>query len=72
MAELINEKICPFCERDNRCSINDDAACWCRKMEVPKGLIDLLAVELKDKACICSVCIEAYNNSAQLFQEKHS
>lgn len=72
MSELINDKICPFCKRDNRCGVKDASACWCQKVEVPKGLVDLLAVELKEKSCICSVCIEAYHSSAQLFQKKYS
>jgi hypothetical protein len=70
MSGFINEKICPFCQIDNRCGVNSASICWCHEVEVPEGLINLLAVEVKDKSCICSSCIDAYKNNTQLFKEK--
>lgn len=75
MPELVNDKMCPFCQRDNQCGVDDALSCWCREVIIPQGLIDLLAIErssikYKDKACICSACVNTYNDNPQLFQQK--
>ena len=80
MPELVNDKMCPFCQRDNQCGVDNALNCWCREVIIPQGLADLLAIErpsiksssikYKDKACICSTCVNAYNDNPQLFQQK--
>lgn len=53
------DKICPICGKDNNCKHNKD--CWCTKVTVPKGLIDLIPKEKRGTACVCKECIDKYN-----------
>lgn len=70
--EFEKEKLCPFCQDNNRCAVNSDSACWCSNVVVPEGIIELLPLSLKDKSCICLTCINEYKNNALEFSEKHN
>ncbi|WP_350226383.1 cysteine-rich CWC family protein [Thalassotalea sediminis] len=57
------EFICPLCQRENRCGINNETACWCLTAKVPKALIRQLPTSKQGKACICAKCIAAFNTN---------
>ena len=66
----MNEQICPLCLQENLCDISARQGCWCYKVEVPQGLIDLLAEPIKGKQCICNVCINRYIANPESFKIK--
>ena len=70
MLEAKENYLCPFCRSDNQCGVEAIAACWCREKKVPQGLVDLLPLASKKKYCICATCIDAYNKSRSLFEER--
>ena len=65
-------KLCPFCQNNNRCTVNSDAACWCSNTIIPEGLVALLPLSLKDKRCICLSCIKDYKNDTLAFTHRHN
>lgn len=56
----LDEKHCPLCGGENRCMADSEEECWCTKENVPKGIIELVPEEAKDKYCICHNCIDNY------------
>ncbi|RBW43795.1 hypothetical protein DS885_12725 [Psychromonas sp. B3M02] len=66
----MNKQICPLCLHQNRCDVSAKQDCWCNKVVVPQGLIDLLAEAVKDKQCICNVCISRYVADPENFKVK--
>ncbi|MGJ8582365.1 MAG: cysteine-rich CWC family protein, partial [Psychromonas sp.] len=52
---------CPLCLQDNSCDVKAKKGCWCSQIEVPAGLLDLLDDNMKNKQCICHVCISRFN-----------
>ena len=58
----MDDKICPLCGQDNNCqSGNKD--CWCKTVEFPEGIFDLIPEEKRGKACICLSCVNKYNDN---------
>ncbi|WP_448564754.1 cysteine-rich CWC family protein [Thalassotalea ganghwensis] len=53
--------ICPLCQQDNQCQLNEKHPCWCTKEVVSKALIDKVAKEKQGKVCICLACIRKFN-----------
>lgn len=55
---------CPLCGQSNDCQLCTVHAykgrCWCMKVEVPDALLRRLPPDLKNRACICSKCIENF------------
>ena len=64
----MNSTVCPFCQRDNCCTANSNA-CWCKIINVPSALIELLPTNAINKQCICQTCIESYQKDAIAFKE---
>lgn len=54
------KKICPVCQSNNRCDVDNAKGCWCMTIGVPTELIESLVVSDKDKRCICQACIEKF------------
>jgi hypothetical protein len=63
---------CPICQQNNACGNLENPAsesCWCRDAELtfPKALIETLPSDMRNKACICRRCVQAYlDQQAQL------
>ena len=57
--ENIDERVCPICGRDNKCTKDKD--CWCMEKEIPAELIERVPLEKRDKACICETCVDAFH-----------
>lgn len=55
----LDERLCPLCERENHCSVQS-GECWCFHTKVPQELLDRIPVELRNKVCICSKCVEEF------------
>jgi len=53
------EKICPICGKENNCQL-DNKDCWCKHIEIPKYILDMVPEDKRGKACICRSCIEKY------------
>ncbi|MCP5079148.1 MAG: cysteine-rich CWC family protein [Psychromonas sp.] len=62
-------KTCPFCQQDNSCSANS-TSCWCQQATIPSALIKLLPSSDIDRACICSTCINSFQQDPKAFKEK--
>lgn len=67
MKETINEAICPFCQTLNNCMAHDDKPCWCKQVEIPQELLDLVPNTKKHKVCICLRCIQAFKDTPEAF-----
>lgn len=59
---------CPLCGSDNRCAMEIEratgeaqAACWCASQRFAPELLARLPAQARDKACICSHCLAAFN-----------
>jgi len=62
MTEAALSKCCPLCGKANTCQADTAPHnCWCLEVTVPQELIDKVPSNLRDKACICRVCIERYH-----------
>lgn len=66
------EKICPFCKKDNNCKVLKPSSCWCMKIKIPDELKDLVPEEKKIKSCICKICVEEYLKNPISFKNKYS
>ncbi len=62
---------CPFCHRSNNCMVQSPSACWCMQVDIPNALIELLPEAAKEKSCICSACIELFNQDAKQFKNSY-
>ncbi|QHT61471.1 cysteine-rich CWC family protein [Paenibacillus lycopersici] len=46
---------CPICGQSNACE--GSLACWCGKESFPRGLLELVPDEFRNRACICRACL---------------
>jgi hypothetical protein len=69
MVEQFNEFLCPFCQRSNACGAKSDAPCWCFQEPVPKDLLALLPQASRNKACVCQLCINAFQEDPESFRK---
>jgi Cysteine-rich CWC len=57
---LIESKVCPICNRDNKCAISNGEqfnSCWCMTITIPAELLE----KSPDKSrCICQKCVNEY------------
>ncbi|WP_077367102.1 cysteine-rich CWC family protein [Anaerosalibacter sp. Marseille-P3206] len=53
------EKICPICGKGNNCQ-HGSKDCWCKHIEIPKYVLEMVPEDKRGKACICKSCIEKY------------
>lgn len=53
--------MCPLCQANNYCGVNDTKPCWCMAESIPKPLLEKVPPNLKNKACICKACVEKFN-----------
>jgi prepilin-type N-terminal cleavage/methylation domain-containing protein/prepilin-type processing-associated H-X9-DG protein len=55
---------CPLCGEPNECQLCSPAAykgaCWCAAVEIPAALLARVPAELRDRACVCRRCVEAF------------
>ena len=58
----VDPNMCPLCGEENNCMANSAERCWCNDVTVPQALLDLVPVNLRDKACICRSCIKNFND----------
>jgi len=65
------DKSCPFCKKDNNCQVNN-SNCWCKTVNIPRELIELLPKEHKRVSCICKVCINEYIKNPSEFKVKYN
>ncbi len=42
--------------------------CWCFTKKVPQGLLEGIAREKRGKACVCSQCIDRYNEENKVMK----
>jgi len=59
----MNENLCPLCQSQNLCGVNNKKACWCSKIHIPSELIDTLPNEVKNKACLCQKCVAKFQSA---------
>lgn len=63
-----NEKLCPFCNRENACMASGTPkACWCTQVRVPIELQRLIPAHMHNKSCICADCIRQFNQDPEGF-----
>ncbi len=61
-SQLGHHEQCPLCGGDNRCRVAKGhlykGACWCHEIVVPSQVLQRLAEEWSEPACLCRVCLE--------------
>jgi len=67
--KFIKQSLCPFCQCENSCGIDEKNSCWCFDTEVPRELLTLISDNSGNKACICLKCINLFNQNAEYFKE---
>lgn len=51
---------CPLCGEPNRCAmLKGEADCWCRRVTIPREVIERIPPEAKGVACVCERCATA-------------
>ena len=63
------QKRCPLCGGPNGCAVAEGRSadeCWCQAPKIPQALLKEVAVELRDKTCVCHSCVIAYSQSREL------
>jgi hypothetical protein len=62
--EALEPGLCPVCGCPNDCQLSsaglNKGPCWCSSIAVPEGLLAQVAPELKNRACICRICVTEY------------
>jgi hypothetical protein len=69
VAKLIDDSICPLCQSNNQCGIDENTPCWCINATISKELISQIPTDLKDKSCICQLCITKFKGDNDLIKE---
>ncbi len=60
------EQLCALCGAPNQCGIAaGNSECWCFTEPVPQALIDRVPEALRDRVCICQVCVALYRQQHQ-------
>jgi prepilin-type N-terminal cleavage/methylation domain-containing protein/prepilin-type processing-associated H-X9-DG protein len=64
LPQIFSPDRCPLCGAANECQLCSPAAykgrCWCADEEIPRELLASVPENLRDRACICHVCIEKF------------
>jgi hypothetical protein len=63
--------ICPFCQQQNFCAKLAEQGCWCFSQAIPAALIALVPAETQNTQCICTQCVEFFNNDPVSFTQKY-
>ena len=58
--EITDTKICPICQGNNQCGVQNEENCWCMAIDVPTELIKSLNNRDNGKTCICQACIDKF------------
>ncbi len=67
----INEKLCPFCGKNNGCMVDEKTACWCYDFPIPEELREYIPLEKRMKACVCKDCMMAFIKNREAFLTKY-
>ncbi|MFQ5345520.1 MAG: cysteine-rich CWC family protein [Mariprofundus sp.] len=56
---------CPLCGRANHCAVAENSGqltepCWCMRVQIPSALRDQIPPQAKQRACICSNCLQLH------------
>ena len=57
---------CPLCGEPNQCASAADPSankCWCEPKEFPRELLDQIPSDAIYKVCICSECLERFQEN---------
>ena len=62
----MSEKLCPLCQQANLCKAGtaEQNQCWCMTQQFPP---ELLAQAPDQSSCICSHCLEKFNDQITRF-----
>jgi hypothetical protein len=59
---LGRDETCPLCGKDNQCRLAKGhlykRLCWCEQIVVPGHILNRLAAEWVEPACLCRSCLE--------------
>ncbi|MEW6991901.1 cysteine-rich CWC family protein [Colwelliaceae bacterium 6441] len=61
MNTKIDDSLCPLCQLNNQCGVNDAEPCWCTTTEIASELLKNIPVHLRNKSCICKSCADKFN-----------
>ena len=60
--QLARDEQCPWCGGDNQCRVAKGhlykGSCWCHEITVPHHLLQRLAADRLEPACLCRPCLE--------------
>ena len=71
MNSFLDNKICPICQIDNACQVEEIQKCWCFQTSIPKVLIELVSKEPQNKSCICQKCVELFKKDELKFRKTY-
>ena len=61
MTDVLRPDLCVLCGGVNGCGVAaGQSDCWCFATRVPEGLLARVPDEMRDRACICQVCIASF------------
>jgi len=67
--DILDTSICPLCGGDNGCplavSAESSGSCWCESLTIPRGLLDKLPIEARNRSCICRNCVERHGRASR-------
>jgi hypothetical protein len=68
--EVFNPARCPLCGLANDCLMCSPVAykgpCWCMHEDIPRELLARVPENLRNRACICRACVEAFRREKLL------
>lgn len=69
LLRALNPGSCPLCGGPNDCQLCAPAAnqgpCWCFRLDIPDTLLARVPDNLRNRACLCHVCIAAFHLETQ-------
>lgn len=73
---LGRDERCPLCDGDNRCRVAKGhlykGACWCHEVIVPGPVLNRLASDRLEQACMCRSCLETVAQISRQFDDIES
>jgi len=67
-APMTDTRRCPACGGLNDCALADPAtatqACWCFDVKIDPAVLQAIAADLRDRACLCPRCAQGLNPAA--------
>ncbi len=68
MRDKPTKSICPLCQQQNKCAVEQGSDCWCMNTNIPKPLLEQIPAEIKGQTCICLACVKKFEQEHGISQ----